>query len=161
MAQLLLSKAAKLVGVSRQTIYRHASAGRLSVTLAPDPSRTGQPGATEGFVKVVDTAELERVFGPLKGRAGQSRDNRRDGHAEPATTAPATAVLQAQLEAAQAALATAQTALAEAKEREARLLAEARDREDKLITLLASQTRLLEHKAAPKKRKKKRKAKAA
>lgn len=126
MAQVPLSQAAKLVGVSRASLYRYVKTGKLSVTLAPDPSRTGQPNATEGFIKTVDTAELERVFGPLTGKP----ETPRDSPLRPSTTAVETAVLQAEL-------ASTRAALAEAKEREARLL-----------DLLASQSRLLEHRQA-------------
>lgn len=58
MAQHPLSQAAKLVGVTRQTIYKLASSGRLSVTV----DHQGR--------KVVETVELLRVFGRLKAPLG-------------------------------------------------------------------------------------------
>ena len=70
MAELTLREAAQRVGVSRQTIYRMVKEGKLTVTLRPDPTRRkrGSPkgeGEGEGFLKVVDTTELLRVFGKL------------------------------------------------------------------------------------------------
>ncbi len=53
MAILTLRKAAEVAGVSRQTIYRYASSGKLS-TVKMDDGTAG-----------VDTAELVRVFGRL------------------------------------------------------------------------------------------------
>lgn len=50
MSQFPLAKAARLVGVSRATIYRLVSEGKLSV------------GETSRGMKVVDAAELLRVF---------------------------------------------------------------------------------------------------
>ena len=49
-----LAEAAKLVGKSRQTIYRYAGNGKLSTTRMDDGS------------KGVDTSELQRVFGTIK-----------------------------------------------------------------------------------------------
>ena len=53
MAELTLRQAAGQVGVSRQTVYRMVKEGKLTATTRHD----GQ--------KVVDTAELLRVFGRL------------------------------------------------------------------------------------------------
>lgn len=54
MAIIPLAEAAKLAGVSRQTIYRKAASGELSTVRQDDGS------------KGVDTSELARVFGALK-----------------------------------------------------------------------------------------------
>jgi hypothetical protein len=51
--RLNITQAAKLAGVSRVTIYKHAKAGKISVYMEQDGSRT------------VDVAELERVYGTL------------------------------------------------------------------------------------------------
>ena len=51
--RLNMTQAAKLAGVSRVTIYKHAKAGKISVHMEQDGSRT------------VDVAELERVYGTL------------------------------------------------------------------------------------------------
>lgn len=164
MAELTLRQAAQQVGVSRQTIYRMVAEGRLTATLRPDPTRTGQGGAKgAGQIKVIDTAELLRVFGRLTppppetvspGQAtaptGLSMTGGATGQEGPkpglqAMTAEERriqyeasdrAMLQAELTAAREALAASQEQLAEAKAREA-----------KLLDLLAGQTRLLEHKA--------------
>jgi hypothetical protein len=53
MAIVNLTRAAALAGVSRNTLYRHISRGKLSTTRLPDGNRG------------VDTAELQRVFGTL------------------------------------------------------------------------------------------------
>lgn len=57
------SKAAKLAGVSRTTIHRYASEGKLSLTF-------GQ----------VDTSELMRVFGPLAEQGGTPEQVQSTGH---------------------------------------------------------------------------------
>jgi len=125
MAILGLREAARAAGVSRQTIYRYASAGKLSTVHRDD----GTQGA--------DTSELLRVFGSLRTPETVSK------------TAPVTQrdrvddrllqALEGELEATRQALRLTQTELEKAGEREARLLG-----------LLESQTRLLEHK--PKKK---------
>lgn len=61
MAQVSVAQAARLVGRDRRTLYRdYIKTGRLTAT-------TGATGN-----KVVDTAELERVFGQLLSVAGDS-----------------------------------------------------------------------------------------
>lgn len=124
MSTLGLREAARAAGVSRQTIYRYAAAGRLSVTQRQD--------GTQG----VDTAELMRVFGPL-------RDPETVAEKAPVTPqdSPDSRLLQAiqgELEATKQALRMAQAALDQAQEREGRLLG-----------LLEQQTRLLEHRPEP------------
>ena len=54
MSILTFSQAAQAVHASRSTIYRYAKEGRISVVRIPNGKRG------------IDTAELERVFGPLK-----------------------------------------------------------------------------------------------
>lgn len=150
MAQLPLRQAARQVGVSRQTVYRMVKEGKLSSTV----DATGQ--------KVVDTAELLRVFGRLEPPSDRLTLSRvtvetvaqpeavlpretGDATAPQALTgddrrreyeAADRAALQAELRAAKEALEATERQLGEAKEREA-----------KLLDLLAGQTRLLEHKA--------------
>jgi hypothetical protein len=60
MAQIKLSEAAALTGKSEKTLYRHASQGRLSVTV----NENGQ--------KTVETSELHRVYGSLRSNDSQS-----------------------------------------------------------------------------------------
>ena len=54
MSILTFSQAIRAAGVARSTIYRYVKDGKLSATRFPD----GRRG--------IDTAELERVFGPLQ-----------------------------------------------------------------------------------------------
>ena len=54
MSILTFSQAIRAAGVARSTIYRYVKEGKLSATRFPD----GRRG--------IDTAELERVFGPLQ-----------------------------------------------------------------------------------------------
>ncbi len=57
-----LTEAAQLTGKSRQTIYRKASKGELSITTREDNS------------KGVDTSELERVFGTITVQEASASD---------------------------------------------------------------------------------------
>ena len=149
MAELTLRDAAKQVGVSRATIYRAVSEGRLSATVRP---HDGQ--------KVVDTAELLRVFGSLKPRqaetAGETapRDRTRQAETAPPSLAYMTAedrrreVAIADREALRAELDAARGTIRRLEQQ----AQEARERELKLMELAASATRLLEHRevaAAP------------
>ena len=148
MAELTLRQAATQVGVSRQTVYRLVKQGRLSATVRGD----GQ--------KVVDPAELLRVFGRLTPATGETVSG--DKPTLQRETPPATGqagpkpslafqtaedrrreVEIAGREALRAELAAARDALQRADEQ----LAEAKAREAKLLDLLSGQTRLLEHKA--------------
>jgi hypothetical protein len=61
MPSLNLTAASRVAGVGRSTIVRALKSGRLSVT-------TNEQGE-----RVIDTSELVRVFGPLKG-AGYPRE---------------------------------------------------------------------------------------
>ena len=54
MAILTPTQAAKTAGIGRSTLYRYLSKGKLSATQHPKGGRG------------IDTAELERVFGPLE-----------------------------------------------------------------------------------------------
>ena len=54
MAILTPTQAAKAAGIGRSTLYRYLNKGKLSATQHPKGGRG------------IDTAELERVFGPLK-----------------------------------------------------------------------------------------------
>ena len=54
MSILTFSQAIRAAGVARSTIYRYVKDGKLSATRFPD----GRRG--------IDTAELERLFGPLQ-----------------------------------------------------------------------------------------------
>lgn len=151
---LSLRDGARQVGVSRQTLYRMVKEGKVSATIGQD----GQ--------KVVDTAELLRVFGRLAPRQSPATvapgDSPRQVETGGATVATAAApslaymtaedrrreveiagreALRAELQAAREALRRLEDQLREAKEREA-----------KLLDLAAAQTRLLEHReiaAAP------------
>ena len=54
MTILTPTQAAKAAGIGRSTLYRYLSRGKLSATQHPKGGRG------------IDTAELERVFGPLE-----------------------------------------------------------------------------------------------
>jgi excisionase family DNA binding protein len=57
MARVSISEAARLVKVSRPTIYKMINSGKLSYTSV----------VKHGKLKVIDTSELIRVFGSLDG----------------------------------------------------------------------------------------------
>ena len=61
MAILTPTQAAKAVGIGRSTLYRYLREGKLSATSLSKGGRG------------IDTAELERVFGPLR-QAGTPQD---------------------------------------------------------------------------------------
>lgn len=132
MSVLGLREAAQALGLTRQHLYRLAGKGRISLVQRPDGS------------KGVDTSELLRAFGRLNPPPeGDATGDTRHGsqmrrEATPSATAVQTAMMEAELAAAKAALKVAEERLAEAKERES-----------KLLELLVSQTRLLEHHQAP------------
>ena len=149
MAELTLRDAAKQVGVSRATIYRAVSEGRLSATVRPNDGQ-----------KVVDTAELLRVFGSLKPRqaetAGETAPRDRSRQAE--TAPPSLAYMTAEDRRREVAIADREALRAELDaargtiRRLEQQAQEARERELKLMELAASATRLLEHRevaAAP------------
>ena len=61
MAILTPTQAAKTAGIGRSTLYRYLNKGKLSATQHPKGGRG------------IDTAELERVFGPLE-QIGTAQD---------------------------------------------------------------------------------------
>lgn len=149
MAELTLREAARQVGVSRQTVYRLVAQGKLTATVRHD----GQ--------KVVDTAELLRVFGSLTPRQPPATGETVTRQAVtlqpetgPETARPGLQAMTAEdrrreveiadREALRAELAAARDALRRAEEQ----LQEAREREAKLMELAQSATRLLEHREA-------------
>ena len=112
MTQHKVAEAATLVGITRSTLFRHIREGRVTSTLSNDGD------------KIVDTAELIRVYGEL-----QPAPKAHSAHCDKPTpkeaqivSAVALAVLEAKLEAAEA------------------QLAEMREREAKYLELIASQT---------------------
>ncbi|WP_142900864.1 helix-turn-helix domain-containing protein, partial [Klebsiella pneumoniae] len=58
MARVSISEAARLVKVSRPTIYKMINSGKLSYTSVVKHAKD---------IKVIDTSELIRVFGSLDG----------------------------------------------------------------------------------------------
>ncbi|WP_142485067.1 helix-turn-helix domain-containing protein, partial [Klebsiella pneumoniae] len=58
MARVSISEAARLVKVSRPTIYKMINSGKLSYTSVVKHGKS---------IKVIDTSELIRVFGSLDG----------------------------------------------------------------------------------------------
>ena len=71
MSILTFSQAIRASGASRSTVYRYVKEGKLSATRLPN----GRRG--------IDTAELERVFGPLqKWDTSQTIASKRDGTAK-------------------------------------------------------------------------------
>ena len=86
MAKVTVRQAARLVGKDRTTLYRYIEDGALSVE---------QENRGKQVVRVIDTAELERVFGSLHDSARQE-----DNHPKrPATTGEETAALQVAIDA--------------------------------------------------------------
>ena len=61
MTILTPTQAAKAAGIGRSTLYRYLSKGKLSATEHPKGGRG------------IDTAELERIFGPLE-QTGTAQD---------------------------------------------------------------------------------------
>lgn len=132
MAVLGLSAAAQAAGITRQHLYRLVSKGKVSATLRQD--------GTKG----IDTSELLRVFGSIDAPKATG-DSQRDSHMRQQATSPETAAKVTLLE---VELRAARDALRVAEER----LRDSQERETKLLDLLTTQTRLLEHhqqKAAP------------
>lgn len=114
MALITLAEAAELVGVSKPTLYRKAASGLVSVT-RDDAGR-----------RMVDTAELERVFGPM--RISPEKESY-------SVRMPENGVIQAQLDAANQVI----------KAQEARIADLQADKE-RLWSQVESQRLLLEHK---------------
>jgi hypothetical protein len=86
MAKVTLRDAARLVGRNRATLYRYIADGTLSVE---------QETRGRQRVRVVDTAELERVFGPL----GDPERRSATVEMRPAATAPETVALRGEVDA--------------------------------------------------------------
>lgn len=121
MSALTLAEAAKFAGVSRPTIYRMVSEGKLSATVD-----------AKG-VKRVEASELKRVFPKARFETGETareslNETNRDSH----ETGPDRA-LEVELRAARELLEVTRQALRTAEEREARLLG-----------VVEAQTRMLE-----------------
>ena len=86
MAKVTMRDAARLVGRNRATLYRYIDDGTLSVE---------QETRGKQRVRVVDTAELERVFGPLSDLERQSATVEK----RPATTVDETVALRSEIDA--------------------------------------------------------------
>lgn len=98
MAKVTVSEAARLAGISRQHLYKKwITPGLLSV------SKDGEASP------MIDTSELLRVFGELKGDSPRLQE----------ATSDDSLVVRAQLHAARALLADREAQLQEAREREA------------------------------------------
>jgi hypothetical protein len=129
MAILSFPEASAAVGCSRQHLYRLVSKGRVSAVIRPDGTRG------------IDTSELIRVFGNLsipateKATGDSHQATRGDSRLQQVTGQDAT-ILELEVKHLREALKVADDRLREAQ-----------DREQKLLELLSSQTRLLEHKA--------------
>ncbi len=85
MAKVTVRDAARLVGKNRATLYRYIDEGALSV-------ETETRGKQR--VRMIDTAELERVFGPL----GDSERQPAMVTMQPAENATATVALRAEVD---------------------------------------------------------------
>lgn len=117
MAKLNISHAAKAAGIARRTLQRHIEKGKVSY-------ETGKHGR-----KLIDTAELIRVYGDLKAR-GTDGAMRQAGHVAQQTApddAPEIFLLRQQV-------AMLEKQLDESK----------RDK-DRLLTIVEQQTHLLTH----------------
>ncbi|MBU2788074.1 helix-turn-helix domain-containing protein [Acidithiobacillus sp. VAN18-1] len=112
MSKLTITEAAKVVGVSRMTLYKHIKSGRLSV----EKDQFGKPN--------IDVSELIRVFGELRGDVGHDLS---DVDSQNMT-------LQADLKACREVLSTVRQELERALEREAWLQARIEASEQKLLT---------------------------
>lgn len=108
MAIIPLAEAAKLAGVSRQTVYRKAASGELSTVRQDDGS------------KGVDTSELARVFGELRTPETVPETVTSDTVRQ-AVTGPDSAVLQAQLDAANQVIAAQEARIVDLQADKARL----------------------------------------
>lgn len=106
MPLLNLTAASRVAGVGRSTIVRALKSGRLSAT-------TNEQGE-----RVIDTSELARVFGPLKGN-DYPNEQAVDSH-DIGQNGDMVSLLREQLT---AALEREQQAIEQGREREARLLA--------------------------------------
>ena len=131
MTVLPLSKAARVAGTSRQTIYRYAKQGRISTVQLHD--------GTLG----VDTSELLRVFGSLLQPETVSKTVTSDSVRQAADKPEqADSITVATLQAEIAGL-NGKVAILE------RQVEVSQNREHKLLGIIESQTRLIEHQAIP------------
>lgn len=137
MAKVGISEAAALVGKSRQTLYRMMSEGKLAFDIEPIPGRTGE-NKKEDYSRVVDTVELQRVFGPLL-PVDSNADSKKLLH-ETGGSDSDVKVLETELRAAREALRDKEDRLREAKEREDRFWRQVED--------AAGSIKLIEHKNA-------------
>lgn len=117
MSALTLKDAARIAGVSRPTIYRMVSEGKLSVT------------KDERGVQRVDASELKRVFPKARFETGENLDSVRTRQTETGQDR----VLEVELRAARELLAVTREALQSEREEKARLLG-----------VVEAQTRMLE-----------------
>ncbi len=112
MSKLTITEAARVVGVSRMTLYKHIKSGRLSV----GKDQFGKPS--------IDASELVRVFGDLKGGVGHGL----------ADVDSQNTALHAELKACREVLSMVRQELDRALEREAWLQARIESAEQKLLT---------------------------
>ena len=120
MAKLNITQALKIADVSKPTLYRHLNQGKISY-------ETDEKGR-----KVIDTAELERVYGQLKSPETDDTVSR-NGSIKRSETDDTIPILKQHI-------ALLETQLQEGKQREERLHRE----KDRLLTLVEQQqTQLL------------------
>lgn len=145
MVQFTFTEAAKRAGVSRQTIYKYVSLGRLSATLAQDGRRQ------------IDASELMRVFGSLQSMDSDTQDAANTRRTSTSTRLTDTVLplelerIKMQLQARETELLLMRERLEELRQREQEakaMAAEAMAQQNRLLGMLEGQQRLLE---APKK----------
>lgn len=132
MAKHSISEAAKLTGKNRSTLHRHIQSGKLS----KEEDEEGNP--------VIDTSELQRVYGKLKlpDAAQQSQSDTKQQPATPDKTAEME-LLKLKLQHAEEKLHIEATRREEAERRER----ETKEEMSRLVGIIDKQTYLL---AAPK-----------
>lgn len=135
MAKVGISEAAELVGKSRQTLYRLMDQGKLAFDTELIVGRTGEDGKKD-YSRVIDTTELQRVFGPLLPVDSHPDSNKL--HHETGKSDGDVKVLEIELKAAREALRDREDQLREAKERE--------DWLKKQVEELTGTIKLIEHK---------------
>lgn len=135
MAKVGVSEAAQLVGKSRQTLYRLMDQGKLAFDSELIVGRTGE-GGKDDYSRVIDVAELQRVFGELS--HGDSNADSQKLHHETRESDNNYKVLEVELKAAREALRDREDQLREAKDRE--------DWLKKQVEELTGTIKLIEHK---------------